>query len=270
MHVECRVTTSPVSHSIDAETGIATIRFERPEVLNAIDAAAARALRLAVAAVTADPHTRVVVLSGAGRAFMAGGDVASFAAAGDAVAGEIHAILDAVHPAILALRACPAPVVALVRGAAAGAGFALVLGADVVIAEEKATFLTAYDRLGTTPDCGTTWFLERKVGRTRAFELMLTGRRLTAREALDLGVVTEVVAEGMLETRGGEIAATIARGPTRAFGRFKALIDAAPGRSLADQLEAERAAFVAATETADFREGVAAFLARRPPDFQGR
>ena len=147
---------------------------------------------------------------------------------------------------------------------------AALVGLNAAAAEEKSTFLTAYDRLGTTPDCGTTWFLERKIGRTRAFEMMLTGRRLSAREALDLGIVTEVVADGMLETRGGEVVAQIASGPTRAFGRFKALIDAAPTRGLADQLEAERAAFVAATETTDFREGVAAFLAKRPPTFTGK
>ena len=259
-----------VSHAIDAATGVATIRFERPEVLNAIDLASARALRAAVEAVTGDARVRAIVLTGAGRAFMAGGDVASFAAAEGEVAGVVHAILDAVHPAILALRAADAPVIALVRGAAAGAGFSLVLGADVVVAEEKAAFVVAYDRLGTTPDCGGTWFLERRVGRARAFELMLTGRRLSAAEAKDLGIVGEVVAEGALETRGRELAEAIARGPTRAFGRYKALIDAAPTRTLAEQLEAERVAFVAATATEDFREGVTAFLAKRPPRFQGR
>lgn len=264
------MTVSAVSHSIDAETGVATIRFERPEVLNAIDVASARDLRAAVEAVTSDPRVRAIVLTGAGRAFMAGGDVASFVAKEGETAGVIHAILDAVHPAVLALRAAPAPVIALVRGAAAGAGFALVLGADLVVAEEKSSFVVAYDRLGTTPDCGATWFLERRVGRTRAFELMLTGRRLSAAEALALGIVGEVVPEGTLEERGKELAERIARGPTRAFGRFKALIDGAPTRSLADQLEAERIAFVAATETADFHEGVAAFLGKRAPVFTGR
>lgn len=259
-----------VSCLIDPATGIATLRFERPEVLNALDLATARAFAAAVERVTRDPGVRVIVLSGAGRAFMAGGDVGSFAVAGEDVAAVVHGLLDAVHPAVLALRAAPAPVVALVRGAAAGAGFSFVLGADVVVAEETAAFLVAYDRLGATPDCGGTWFLERRVGRARAFELMLTGRRLTAIEARDIGIVTEVVPAGELEARGQALAETIARGPTQAFGRFKRLLDEAPSRRLAEQLEAERAAFVAGTGTADFREGVSAFLAKRPPSFQGR
>lgn len=264
------MTSDLVSSSIDTTTGVAILRFERPEVLNAIDLATARAFRAAVETVTGDPSVRVIVLAGAGRAFMAGGDVASFAAAGDDVAGVVHGLLDAIHPAVTALRAAAAPVVALVRGAAAGAGFSLVLGADVVVAEETAAFLVAYDRLGATPDCGGTWFLERRVGRARAFELMLTGRRLSATEARDLGIVTEVVPAGALEARGRELAEAIARGPTQAYGRYKRLVDEAPSRRLAEHLEAERVAFVAATETDDFREGVTAFLAKRPPVFRGR
>ncbi len=261
---------SPVSRVIDAASGVATIRFDRPDVLNAIDLATARAFRAAVEAVTADPSVRCIVLTGAGRCFVAGGDLGAIGADLDAAANVVDGLLDALHPALTALRRAPAPVVAVVRGAAAGAGFSLVLAADVVVAGESAVFQIAYDKVGATPDCGGTWFLERKVGRTRAFELMLTGRRLSAAEAVALGVVTEMVADADLETRGRALAAAIAAGPTRAFGRFKSLIDAAPSRSLEDQLEAERAAFVAATATADFREGVTAFLAKRPPVFEGR
>lgn len=259
-----------VSCVIEPATGVATLRFERPDVLNALDLATARAFGAAVERVTRDPDVRAIVLCGAGRAFMAGGDVGAFAAAGEDVASVVHGLLDAVHPAVLALRATPAPVLALVRGAAAGAGFSLALGADVVVAEETATFVVAYDRLGATPDCGGTWFLERRVGRARAFELMLTGRRLTATQARDVGIVTEVVGTGELEARGQALAEAIARGPTRAYGRFKRLVDEAPSRRLVEHLEAERAAFVGATATADFREGVAAFLAKRPPSFRGR
>lgn len=261
--------TPPVSHEVDAD-GVATLRFERPEVLNAIDLATARAFRAAVETVTTDPSVRCIVLAGAGRAFVAGGDLAAFGADLDAAASVVHGLLDALHPALKALRRAPAPVVAMVQGAAAGAGFSLVLAADVVVAAQSAVFQIAYDKVGASPDCGGTWFLERKVGRTCAFELMLTGRRLSAADALALGIVTEVVADGDLEARGHALAAAIAGGPTLAFGRFKALIDAAPNRSLDDHLEAERAAFVAATTTFDFREGVTAFLAKRRPVFEGR
>ena len=260
----------PVSFAIDRDSGIATIVFDRPEVLNAIDLPMAKAFRAAVAEVTADAAVRCIVLTGAGRAFMAGGDIGGFAADLDKAGAAVDILLEEVHPAILALRSVPAPVLAVVRGAAAGAGLSLVLGADVVVAAESASFVLAYDRLGVTPDCGGTWFLERKIGRTQAFALMLTGARLRAAEAHARGLITEVVDDDRLEARGHELAESIARGPTLAFGRYKALIDEAPVRSLAEQLEAERRAFIAATHTEDFAEGVRAFAAKRPPAFQGR
>lgn len=256
----------PVIDSFDEETGIAVLTFNRPEVLNALDVPTAVAFRAAVERCVAREGVRCLVLKGAGRAFVAGGDVASFGPDPERV---VNALLDALHPAILALRACPAPVVAVVQGAAAGAGLSLVLGADLVLASDRARFLLAYDRLGTTPDCGATWFLPRRVGRERAFALMLLGRDLDAAAAREAGLVTEVVPADELEARSDAVIRRIAAGPTLAYGRYKRLIDEGSGPSLAGQLEAERAAFLASTRTADFREGVAAFLARRPAAFRG-
>jgi 2-(1,2-epoxy-1,2-dihydrophenyl)acetyl-CoA isomerase len=255
-----------VTETFDSDAGIARIVFNRPEVLNAIDIATARAFRDAVLRVTALPGLRCIVLSGAGRAFVAGGDVASFQVE---PAKVVDALLEALHPAVLALRACPAPVLAVVQGAAAGAGLSLALAADYLLAGDKARFVIAYDRIGAPPDCGGTWFLPHKIGRGRAFAMMLLGPVLDADGALAAGIASEVVPQEELEARAEAVARKIASGPTAAFGHFKRLIDDAFWAPLSQHLEKERAAFLASTHTADFREGVSAFLAKREPEFKG-
>jgi len=249
--------------------GVARIEFNRPEVLNALDVALATAFRDAVETAAATPGIRCFLLAGAGRAFLAGGDVASFGADFGKSADVVDALLDALHPAILALRSHDAPVVAAVRGVAAGAGLSLALNADYLLAEEAARFVVAYDKVGAAPDCGGTWFLPRRVGRGTAMRLMLLGEPLTAQAALGCGIADEIVAGADLDRRAAEIAARIASGPTRAYGNFKRLVDAAEGPSLAEHLEAERRAFRSATRTADFREGVTAFIEKRKPVFRG-
>lgn len=258
---------APVTHDFDATTGVARITFDRPDVLNAIDLATALAFGEAVSAVTGLAGLRCIVLAGAGRAFIAGGDVASF---GEEPAAMVDALLEALHPPLLALRACAAPVVAVVQGAAAGGGLSIALGGDYLLASDRARFVIAYDRIGAAPDCGGTWFLARKTGRTRAFAMMLRGEALDAQAALEAGLVSEVVPHGELEARALALVLRIASGPTQAYGQFKRLLDRASAASLADQLEAEREAFIAATGTGDFREGVAAFLGKREPIFTGR
>ena len=250
------------------QTGIGRLTLNRPEVLNALDVAMARAFLAAVRALTARPGLRVIILSGAGRAFAAGGDVVSFTANGvEAAPTVIHELLDALNPAILALRQHPAPVIAAARGVAAGAGLSLVLTSDLIVAEEHTSFLLGYDRIGVTPDCGMSWFLPRRVGRGLAFEMMLTSRSLTAAEALAVRLIDRLASAEHFESVVTELACAVAKGPTRAFGQFKALLDGT--RDLAAQLEAERQAFIAATATADFAEGVAAFAGKRAVDFRG-
>jgi 2-(1,2-epoxy-1,2-dihydrophenyl)acetyl-CoA isomerase len=259
---------SPVTVDLDNKAGVARIAFNRPEVLNAIDIPTAQAFLEAVRRVTAEPELRCVILAGEGPAFVAGGDVARFADDLAKAGAVVDALLDALHPAILALRSTPAPVVAAVRGAAAGAGLSLMLSADFVVAADDARFVIAYDKVGAPPDCGGTWFLPRKVGRSRAFELMLLGTAIDAGTARAYGIVNEIVPKAEVETRAREVAMRIAAGPTKAYGAFKSLIDC--DLPLAQHLEAERAAFVAATRTADFREGVSAFVEKRKPTFTGR
>lgn len=259
-----------VTAGFDPATGIGRITFNRPDVLNALNVAMARDFLAAVQDVTGRQGLRCIILSGAGRAFVAGGDVASFAGGAEKAGPVVDALLDALNPAIAALRTADAPVVASVRGAAAGAGLSLMMAADLVVAAEGSRFLMAYDRLGTSPDCGATWFAPRLLGRARTMELILLGTTLDAAQALSWGLVNEVVAADALDARVEELAARLAAGPTLAYGKSKRLVDAALGAPLADQLEAERAAFLAGTVTADFAEGTSAFVAKRAAAFTGK
>jgi 2-(1,2-epoxy-1,2-dihydrophenyl)acetyl-CoA isomerase len=253
----------------DAATGIGRLTLNRPAALNAIDVPMAQAFLAAVRGLTAEPGLRVVLLTGVGRAFAAGGDVAAFAENGIDRAGEvINALLDPLNAAILALRDAPAPVICAVHGAAAGAGLSLALMGDLVIAASDARFVVAYDRLGTSPDCGLTWFLPRRVGRGMAMRLLLDGATLDADQALACGLADLTAPAEGLAAAAEALALRIAAGPTLALGAVKRLMDGT--MTLPEHLEAERAAFVAATGTADFAEGVTAFLNRRKPAFTGR
>ncbi|WP_372995103.1 enoyl-CoA hydratase-related protein [Marinobacter sp.] len=259
-----------VTTAFDTETGVARLTFNRPEALNAINVPLAEAFLEAVQEINKLSGVRCIVLTGAGRAFMAGGDVSSMAGTSEQAGAAINAILDAVNPAILLLRGMDAPVIAAVRGVAAGAGLSLTLMADLVIAEENAKFLVAYNGIGAVPDCGGSWALAHKLGAGRAAELMLLGRTLSAAEARDWGMVNDIAPDGEFENRLNRMIGKVAQGPTRAYGAFRQLIDRANGDRLADHLEAERTAFLEMTRTEDFAEGVSAFLAKRTAAFRGQ
>lgn len=259
-----------VTTRFDPGTGIATLTFNRPEALNAINVPLAEAFLAAVQELNALSGVRCVVLTGAGRAFMAGGDIASMAGSPDQAGRAISAILDAVNPAILLLRGMDAPVIAAVKGVAAGAGLSLALMSDLIIAREDTKFLVAYNGIGAVPDCGGSWFLPHKIGAGRAAELMLLGKTLSAAEAKDWGLITEFAPEDSYEKLLTEITVKVASGPTRAYSAFRRLSDRANGDQLAAHLEAERAAFLEMTRTEDFAEGVSAFLAKRTAEFRGQ
>lgn len=261
--------SDPVRLELAAGTGIARVTFNRPNVLNAADVALAQGFLDVVRRLQDMAGLRCVVLTGAGRAFMAGGDVAAFAGRREQARSGVNALLDALNPALLGLRSLDAPILAGVRGVAAGAGLSLALAADLILASRDARFLLAYDRLGVTPDCGGSWFLPRRLGVGRANELMMLSRKLDAGEALAWGLVTETAAPEDFDARLEAMARQLASGPTRATGAFRRLTDRALGSSLAAHLEAERQAFLALTETGDFAEGTAAFLEKRPAVFRG-
>ncbi|HEX6680101.1 MAG TPA: enoyl-CoA hydratase-related protein [Gaiellaceae bacterium] len=245
---------------------VLTITLNRPDVLNALNAAMHEALGAALKEARND-DVRAVVITGAGRGFCVGQDLNEFRESAGDIAGRLRANY---HPSIRAIRGLDKPVIAAVNGAAAGAGLSLACACDLRIASDEATFVPAFINIGLIPDSGGTFFISRLIGQSRALEWLGSGRRLSAEEALEWGLVSEVLEPTVLETRAGEVAAELAALPTRAIGMTKRLLDRAPTSNLDEQLEWEAQLQAAATQTDDFREGVDAFLEKRAPDFQGR
>jgi 2-(1,2-epoxy-1,2-dihydrophenyl)acetyl-CoA isomerase len=244
---------------------VLTITLNRPDVLNALDAAMHAGLRLALEE-AAEPGVRAVVITGAGRGFCVGQDLAEFSGGANDVATRLR---EQFNPHALAIRALEKPVIAAVNGPAAGAGLSLALACDVRIASDGASFVPAFIGIGLVPDTGGTWFARRLLGSARAFEWLTTNRRLTAAEALQWGLASEVVEADELPARAAAVAALCAARPTRAVGDTKRLLDRAETAALAEQLELEAITQSELVRTPDFTEGVAAFLEKREAAFTG-
>lgn len=250
---------------------IARITLNRPESANAIDVDLAGELLQAATRCETDPTIRAVVLTGKGRFFSGGGNVQSFAAAGDDAAGLLNRITSPLHAAVSAFARMHAPLITVINGTAAGAGFSLAISGDLVIAAESAKLTMAYTRIGMSADGGASFHLPRLVGLTRAKELMLLNPLLSATDAKNLGLVTLVVPDADLASKADEIATMIANGPTRAFGEVKRLLNASGNNTLEQQLVLEARSMASlASNTADSREGFAAFTQKRPAKFTGR
>ena len=256
---------------VERERGVATLTLNRPDSLNALDPAMIEALTKETAALEADSSVRCVVVRGAGRHFMAGGDIRYFAALIDATPAERQRALvdfvDRVHPAIETLHRMPQPVLASVRGAVAGFGLSLLCACDLAIAAESAYFTAAYRHLGLTPDGGLSHALPRMVGNKRAMEIVLLAERFDAPEALRLGLVNRVVPDAELEAATAAMARALASGPGLATRNGKRLLRQSPSQPLSVQLDAEAASFGACAATEDLVEGVRAFLDKRAPRF---
>jgi 2-(1,2-epoxy-1,2-dihydrophenyl)acetyl-CoA isomerase len=250
---------------VGRDGAVQTITLNRPEVLNAFNRALHRALRDALKEAR-DPDVRAVVITGAGRGFSAGQDLKEFGETPDVS----DALRESYHPNVLAIRALEKPVIAAVNGVCAGAGLSLACVCDFRIAADDASFVPGFIGIGLVPDAGGTYFINRLLGASRAFEWMTSNRRLSAAEAHQWGLVSEVVEAAALPARAAEVAAFYAALPTRGVGLTKRLFDHADNATLEEQLEHEAQLQSAATQTEDFREGVAAFLEKRPPKFTGR
>ncbi len=250
--------------------GVAEVTLDRPSVANAIDLAMSKELLAVALECEADSEVRAVLLTGAGKRFCAGGDLAGFAEAGEDMPRLIREMTVHLHAAVSLFVRMRVPVVAAVQGAAAGAGLALACCADLVVAAESTKLTLAYTRAGLTPDGSSTWFLPRLIGRRRALELVLTNRVLSAAEALEWGLVNRVVADQELTVKARALAEELAAGPTLAFARAKRLLLESGGQGLESQLELESEAISTSAATADAQEGVAAFLGKRTPDFKGK
>lgn len=246
---------------------VLTVTMNRPKVLNVLDEAMADALVAAFSGLAADQTSRTVILAGAGRSFMAGGDLARFQADLPGAPQTATKLIDRFHTLMRLIKAMPQPVIAAVQGPVAGGGVGLALACDFVVAAEDASFLSAYTKLGTSPDGGTTWTLTQLLGPRRALEFVLLNEAVNAQTALQLGLVNRVVPKDELMEATQAMAENLARGSFGAQGASKALVQAAAQGSFDEQLELEKRAFVANTGAADFREGIAAFFERRPPMF---
>jgi 2-(1,2-epoxy-1,2-dihydrophenyl)acetyl-CoA isomerase len=268
-------TTSFETILLTASDGVATITLNRPQGLNALNKQLIDELRACLRQLAKDEKVRAVLLTGAGRGFCSGADLAN-AGFNDGVQrsvgeGVSHSMEIAYNPLVRDIVAFPKPVIAAVNGIAAGGGVGLALSADIVVAAKSAYFVQVFGpRLGLVPDMGCTWILPRLVGRARARGLALLGDRLPAEQAAQWGLIWAAYEDAELMGQAQAIAGRLAKGPPKAFAEIKRGLDLAPENTLDEQLEWERRTQGVLGDTEDFREGVTAFLTKRDPAFKGR
>jgi 2-(1,2-epoxy-1,2-dihydrophenyl)acetyl-CoA isomerase len=255
---------------LTVDGGLARLRLVRAGAGNAIDPEMVAALQQAISACATEAGVRALLICAEGPAFTVGGDLRHFLEERERLAEALDAMIGPYHQTLARLAELPVPVVCAVQGAAAGGGLGLLWCADVVLAADDAKFATGFSRLALSGDGGSSWWLPRMVGMRRARELLLVGRVLCADEAADWGLVSRVVARDRLEDEALAAARELAAGPTVAYGEMRRLLARSLSATLADQLAEEQRASARCGATADAGEGIAAFLERRAPRFQGR
>jgi 2-(1,2-epoxy-1,2-dihydrophenyl)acetyl-CoA isomerase len=255
--------------NFDRQDGVAHIELNRPEKANAIDSTLVAEFHDAAKLCSNDAEIRAVLLSGAGPIFCGGGDLEGFGDLGVALPSAMGAMMQDLHSATEILSTMSAPVVAAVNGMAVGGGLSLVLSSSFVVATSDARFSMGYTGAGLTPDGGATYYLPRIVGLRRAEEMMVTNRQLSAAEALDWGIVNQVVEPSELIEKAQAMAAKLAKGPTAAVGNVRRMLLQSFDNDLISQLELEGKSIVEMASTSDGQEGIRAFVEKRKPVFTG-
>ncbi len=249
--------------------GVAHVTLNRPDAANALNLELSQELYDAMLRCDEDGAVRAVLLSGSGKMFCAGGDLKTFAARKDDLPSHLKLLTHFIHGAVALMARMDAPVISAVNGTVAGGGLGLVFGADLTIAAESARFTMAYTRAGLSPDASTSFFLPRMVGLRRALDLTLTNRVLSAREAMEWGIVNRVVIDAELPATAAALAREMADGATAAFGAAKRLLRESFNDTLETHLHSEARAIAERARNPDAREGIAAFLEKRAPRFRG-
>ena len=254
---------------VDVTGGVATVRLNVPESMNALGVPMGREFDAAMADLWDNGDIRALIITGTGRAFSAGGDVQAFYDNRENPTGVMQETLEVLHAAVTKIIDAPFPTIAAINGVVAGAGMGVAMATDLAVAVDTAVFTMAYTGIGVSPDGSSTYFLPRYIGARRAMELILTNRVLSATEALEMGLVNEVVAEDDFDDAVQALARKLARGPTLAYVHARKLLRSSFGSTPYDQMDAEAASIMAASSTRDFTEGVSAFIEKRRPDFSG-
>ena len=268
MSNDAESTPEPVRYElVDA---VATITLNRPDAMNALDVPTKEALLAALRSAAADDDARAVVLTGAGRAFCVGQDLKEHVQKLNSGAPPLSTVRDHYNPITLAIAQLPKPTIAALNGVAAGAGAAFAFACDLRIAADSASFKLAFGEIGLSADSGASWTLPRLVGTAKAIELLFNPQRIGVREAKQLGLVNEIVPAQELAEHVGMLARRLAEGPTVSYAALKASVHYGASHSLEETLEFEDAMQTRCGGTADHREAVDAFLAKRPAKFTGR
>lgn len=249
---------------------VAHITLNRPDAANALNDSMGKELMHVAIRCDEDPGIRAVLLTGQGKMFCAGGDLKQFAQMGDNLSAAFKELTTYCHAAISRFMRMDALLITAVNGPAAGIGMSLALSGDMVMASESAAFVAAYTAHGLSPDGAMTYLLPRLIGLARTRELILTNRRLTAKEALDWGMVNRVFPPDQLMNEAQSLAQTLARGPARSLATVKKLLSDTFSQTLETQMELEARGIAAMAKTADTQEGIHAFIAKRHPAFTGR